>query len=70
MMLKTVVLPMIRRYIPNTIRHVAQVAAGSLMTVGVIEASQQELVTGALVAAVAGLWSLLEKKGLVDKLFA
>ena len=69
-MLKTFVLPIIRNYVPNTIRHLAQMGAGALLTSGVIAGSQAEVVQGAIIAVVAGLWSLAEKKGLVDKVFA
>lgn len=46
-------------------RHVLTVAAGSLITDGVITADDTNVVGGALAAIVATVWSALQKKGVV-----
>jgi hypothetical protein len=67
-MLKTVVLPFIRSYLPNALRHGAQAAAGALVTQGFLSADQGTALAGALLAVATIAWSVAEKHGLLDKL--
>jgi hypothetical protein len=69
-MLKSLVLPFLKSYAPNAIRHAAQAAAGGLMTAGVINADQSVAVTGALLTLLTMTWSYIEKKDLLNKVFA
>lgn len=67
--LKNLILPAIKSYAPNLLRHAASAAAGGLVTVGVIQGTQGDAVTGGILIVLSGLWSLAEKKGLLNKLF-
>jgi len=69
-MLKTLVLPMLRMAVPNTIRHVAQMAAGALVAQGIVGLDQQATIVGVLISIASGLWSLAEKRGLLEKALA
>jgi hypothetical protein len=68
--LKTFIIPVIKSYAPNTLRHGATAAAGYLVTSGFASASEGEAVAGALLALLTFAWSVVEKKGLLNKLFA
>jgi hypothetical protein len=69
-MLNTFLLPIIKSYAPNAIRHLGQVAAGALLTNGLASADESQAVAGALVALLSFGWSFVEKKGLLNKIFA
>jgi hypothetical protein len=68
-MLAKMILPLLKSYAPNAIRHGAQVAAGALVANGFATGDQGTQIAGALVTIGAYVWSVLEKKGLLDKLF-
>jgi hypothetical protein len=69
-MLKTFIIPVIKSYAPNTLRHGAQAAAGYLVASGFASASEGELIGGAVLTLFTFAWSVIEKKGLLNKLFA
>jgi hypothetical protein len=69
-MLKTLILSVAPRYLPNLIRQAGLLAAGGLLQVGIIGEGELELVAGAVVAIGMGSWAILEKKGLLAKLLA
>jgi hypothetical protein len=68
-LLKTFAIPLIRSYAPNAIRHGAQAAAGALVANGYLAADEGQLVGGALLTLLTVVWSVVEKKGLLSKLF-
>jgi hypothetical protein len=69
-MLKTFVLPIIKSYAPNTLRHLSQLASGALVTNGFATADESQLVGGAILTLLSFGWSFVEKRGLLNKLFA
>ena len=69
-MLKTFLIPIIKSYAPNMIRHGAQLAAGTLLSHGLATADEATIVSGALVALGTYLWSVVEKRGLLNQLLA
>ncbi len=50
---------------PNLARHLAQVAAGALITSGVIDKDYEAQFTGAVLTLAMLLWSYAEKRGLL-----
>lgn len=69
-MLKTFIIPVLKGYVPNAIRHAATGAGSALVTYGVTTADEGTAVTGAVAVLLGVLWSVVEKKGLLNKLFA
>jgi hypothetical protein len=69
-MLKTFLIPLAKSYAPNAIRHLGQLAAGGLLSAGLATADEATVVSGAVVALLSYGWSVVEKRGLLTKLFA
>ena len=55
----------ITSYGPNAVRHLAQLAAGALITNGYLDTGAEEIFLGVVVGATTLLWSAAEKKGLL-----
>jgi hypothetical protein len=69
-MLKTLILKLAPSYIPNLIRQAGLIAGGALVTNGWADAAMAEQVSGAIMIFLSAGWALVEKRKLLDKLFA
>lgn len=69
-MLKTFIIPILKSYVLNAIRHAATGAGSALVTYGITTADDATAVSGAVAVLLGVAWSVIEKKGLLNKLFA
>lgn len=69
-MLKTFVIPVIKSYAPNAIRYAATSAGAALVGYGLATEVDANAVVGAVSIILTFGWSVLEKKGLLNKIFA
>jgi hypothetical protein len=69
-MLKTFLSPLVKSYAPNAIRHAATGIGSALATYGLTTADEATAVSGAVAVLLGVAWSVIEKKGLLNKLFA